>query len=198
MMKAKAPCAPILRSTSLAWRLSLLIVVRQNAAALSHSLWWTLDYDALIETDSHNDDEQEDKNDYREDDPSVSGHGAGSDNGHVPAGWRLAAWLVTAARLLVERGNALPVLRRLVLVCRQIDDPEAIQSGVAPHQVRCAACPKLGGPEGGVPLNPRLRRGLRHATSLAEFGSPSLSVGPSGGDGGSGHCKLRSLFPCLR
>jgi hypothetical protein len=54
--------------------------VRQNAAALSHSLWWTLDYDALIETDSHNDDQQEDKNDYREDDPSVSGHAAGSDN----------------------------------------------------------------------------------------------------------------------
>ena len=39
------------------------------------SLRLTLDYDALIETDSHNDDQQEDKNDYREDDPSVSGHG---------------------------------------------------------------------------------------------------------------------------
>ena len=32
------------------------------------SLQFTLDYDALIETDSHNDDQQEDKNDYREDD----------------------------------------------------------------------------------------------------------------------------------
>jgi hypothetical protein len=32
------------------------------------SLQLTLDYDALIETDSHNDDQQEDKNDYREDD----------------------------------------------------------------------------------------------------------------------------------
>jgi hypothetical protein len=32
------------------------------------SLQLTVDYDALIETDSHNDDQQEDKNDYREDD----------------------------------------------------------------------------------------------------------------------------------
>ena len=32
------------------------------------SLQLTLDYDALIEADSHSDDQQEDKNDYREDD----------------------------------------------------------------------------------------------------------------------------------
>jgi hypothetical protein len=32
------------------------------------SVQLTLDYDTLIEADSHNDDQQEDKNDYREDD----------------------------------------------------------------------------------------------------------------------------------
>jgi hypothetical protein len=46
----------------------------------SAGLWLRLDHDALVQTDSQND-EQQDKNDYRDNDAFVSRHAADSDDG---------------------------------------------------------------------------------------------------------------------
>ena len=47
---------------------------------VSASLWLPFDHDALVQTNGQND-EQKDKNDYRDDDAFVSRHAADSDDG---------------------------------------------------------------------------------------------------------------------